>query len=235
VLPITWKGILVALSSRWLGMDNRFARTFINLTKRPTVVIKEYLAGNRVKYIGPISYLIVMTALYLLSFNLFGISTEEFMRNAADSFGGFQVDKDPEVAQKQLEFMETYMSVFSRNMRLMVASIIPFIAMGLALFYRGKRNYLENFLVVSYLNSHLLWVSILFVGLSAVFGFAFYYVTMAISIGYFIWAVGTLNPTGNRIWSYFKALLCWVVSYFFFVIFMSIFAVVTVIIIMVNG
>ena len=117
--------MIISISSRWLGMDNRFARTFINLSIRPTLVIEEYLAGNRVKYIGPISYLIVMTALYILSFNVFGITPAEFMQNAAETFGTPELNQNQDIALKQQEFMSTYLSVFSSNMRLMVASIIP--------------------------------------------------------------------------------------------------------------
>ena len=232
VLPITWKGVIISISSRWLGMDNRFARTFVNLSVRPTLVINEYLAGNRVKYIGPISYLIVMTALYILSFNVFGITPAEFMQNAAETFGGSELNQNQDVALKQQEFMNTYLSVFSSNMRLMVASIIPFIALGLTMFYRRTRNYLENFLLVSYLSSHLLWVSILMIGLSSVFGFGFYYMTMLITICYYVWVIGSLNRTNNVFWTYLKALISWIVSYIFFVLAMSILAVVTVIVLL---
>ena len=229
VLPITWKGVIISISSRWLGMDNRFARTFINLTVRPTIVINEYLAGNRVKYIGPISYLIVMTALYILSFNVFGISTAEFMQNAAETFGSAEVNGDLEATQKQQVFIGNYLSIFSSNMRLMVASIIPFIALGLSIFYRKRRNYLENFLLVSYLSSHLLWLSIIMVGLTSFFGFGFFSITFFISISYYVWVIGSLDTVGEPIRKYFKAFLCWIVSYIFFVAAMSVFAVIVVI------
>ncbi len=232
VLPITWKGLITELSSRWLGMDNRFARTFVNLSVRPARVVIEYLSGNRVKYIGPLSYLVVMSALYLLSFGLFGVSPEEFMDKAVNYFDTVQLNEDPEIAKRQLEFMDAYMRVFSNNMRVLVGAMIPFLAIGLSIFYREK-NYLQYFLMATYATTHMLWVSIILLGIFAFTGSPMFIVSLVTSIGYFAWIVGTIHAEGHVIWRYFRALVCWTISYSLFVIFMAVVALVTVIILLV--
>jgi hypothetical protein len=232
VLPITWKGLITELSSRWLGMDNRFARTFVNLSLRPARVINEYLAGNRVKYIGPLSYLVVMSALYLLSFGLFSVSPEEFMDKAVNYFDTMQLDENPEIAKRQLEFMDAYMRIFSNNMRVLVGAMIPFLAMGLAIFYREK-NYLEYFLLATYATTHMLWVSIILLGIFAWTGSPLFVVSLVTSIGYFAWIVSTIHAEGNILWRLFRALLCWSISYILFVLFMAVVALVTVIVILI--
>ncbi len=223
VLPITWKGLFSELSSRWLGLDNRLFRTFKGLWIRPHVVVEEYLAGNRVKYIGPLSYLVVMSALYIFSFSIFGVTTEEFLAKTTENFQPLEQSKT------QQEFMTGYMQKMSQNMRLMVASLIPFMALSLIIFYKG-RNYLQNFLVISYATSQLLWLSILTVAVLGFTGYSPLSIGFVINLGYFIWLIGKLNPRGGFFWTYFKALLSWVVGYAFFLISVMLITVVAMII-----
>lgn len=211
VLPITWKGLLSELSSRWLGLDNRLFRTFKGLWIRPHVVVEEYLEGNRVKYIGPLSYLVVMSALYIFSFSIFGVTTEEFLRVTAEGF------QPAEQTQTQQEFMATYSQRISQNMRLMVASMIPFMSLSLIIFYK-RRNFLENFLIISYATSQMLWLSILTLAIFATTGYLEMTFSFILNIGYFAWLIGKLNPQKGKFWTYFKPLIVWIVGYIFFML-----------------
>lgn len=97
------------------------------------MVISEYLDGNRIKYIGPLSYLVVMSALYVLSFQLFNVDPQEYMGQAANSI------QSSEQTQDQQAFMQSYMQTFTDNLRLVVASLIPFFSLSLIIFYSKKK------------------------------------------------------------------------------------------------
>lgn len=211
VLPITWKGLIKELSSRWLGLDNKIARTFTSLWIHPKKVIEGYLEGNRVKYIGPLSYLVVMSALYIFSFSIFGVTTEEFLADTSKSFQPEEID------QNQQKFMQDTMGAFAQNMRLMVGALIPFMALSLIIFYE-KRNYLQNFLVISYLTSQMLWLSILAIAIFAITGYNPQFVGLAINITYYVWVIGSINPQENKFITFFKAFWAWVIGYIFFMI-----------------
>ncbi|MEQ6168412.1 DUF3667 domain-containing protein [Ekhidna sp. MALMAid0563] len=216
VLPITWKGLITELSSRWLGADNRIIRTFIGLWHNPKKVITDYLEGNRVKYIGPLSYLVVMSFLYVLSFEVFGFNPTEMMDEASRVFQ----DPDQELSEKQRQFLNDYTQMFSKNMRLLVGAIIPFTALSMSIFYR-RRNYLQNFLIVSYALSQLLWISIITVALAATTGYLFFVEGLVINMIYNVIVVGLMNPQKSLAWTYTKALIVWCVGYAFFTITIS--------------
>ncbi len=214
--PITWKGLVLELTTNWFGTDNRFYRTVTSLTIRPHMVIKEYLAGNRVKYIGPLSYLILMGFLYILSFEILGLSPQDVFKVAGEGFGGFG---DPAAtSERQREFMELYLNVLSKNMRILVGIMIPFLALSLNIFYRGRRNYLENFLLSAYLTSHVVWLNILSNIIFFSIGDMFLFLSMFISIGYYIWTIGSLNPQKSKLWTYTKPIFVWVTGYLGYII-----------------
>ena len=216
VLPITWKGLITELSSRWLGADNRIVRTFIGLWTNPKRVILEYLDGNRVKYIGPLSYLVVMSFLYVLSFEVFGFNPAKMMDEASRMFQA----PDQELSEMQLQFLNDYTQMFSKNMRLLVGAIIPFTALAMSIFYR-RRNYLQNFLIVSYAVSQLLWISIITVALAATTGHMFFIEGLVINMLYNAIVVGLTNPQKSWVWTYGKALIVWAVGYSLFTIVIS--------------
>lgn len=212
VLPITWKGLITELSSRWLGADNRITRTFIGLWRNPKKVITDYLEGNRVKYIGPLSYLVVMSFLYVLSFQVFAFNPAEMMDEASRMFR-----PDQELSDRQLQFLRDYTQIFSKNMRLFVGAIIPFTALSMSIFYR-RRNYLQNFLIISYAVSQLLWISIITVAMAAFTGHMFFIEGLTINVLYTMIVVAQMNPQKTLFWTYAKALIVWSVGYLFFMI-----------------
>lgn len=209
-------------------MDNRFARTFTQLWVNPKEVIESYLKGNRVRYIGPLAYLIIMSALYILSFDLFGVSIEEYMGTAADSF-----QTGPR-SQNQQEFMQAYIKTFSDNMRVVVGSMIPFMSLSLLIFYR-RRNYLENFLLVSYAIAQAIWLSIFGLALLAITGGTILWVNFLVNMIYACWVFGQLHAQKSKTWTYTKAILSWIVGYIFFTVTISIIAVAVLFITMAKG
>lgn len=218
--PITWKGLFVELTSRWFGTDNRLYRTFSGLTVRPHIIVEEYLKGNRVRYIGPLSYVVLMGFLYVLSFEVLDITPREMF----DQTGKELKMPDPTTGntekqqQFQQKFMDLYVSALAKNMRLLVGLMIPFFALSLHIFYK-QRNYLENILASSYLVSHTIWLSILANILYSFTGELYTVYIFIITVGYYSWVFGKLNPSRFTFWSFIKPFFVWVAGYFFFLIF----------------
>lgn len=217
VLPITWRGLFVGLTSRWLGMDNKLMRTVWGLMVRPTQVINAYLDGNRVRYIGPLSYLIVMSAIFILTFEVAGVSPREFLEATSEKLQPQSVTGNAEVSENQKAFMENYMQSISENMRLMTGALIPFFALSMLIFYRG-RNFLQNFLVVTYATSELIWLSIISIIVFATLQIPIQVYLTIPSLLYMLWIFTGSNPQKNKIWTWLKAFFTWVVGYSLFMV-----------------
>ncbi|WP_224996475.1 DUF3667 domain-containing protein [Cesiribacter sp. SM1] len=61
VSKITRRSHSDEISSRWLGFDNQFGRTFLGLTLMPGEVAHAYLGGNRVSYLRPLRYYFIIS------------------------------------------------------------------------------------------------------------------------------------------------------------------------------
>lgn len=95
--------------------------------------------------------------------------------------------------------------------------MIPFIALSLTTLYK-RHNYLENFLMISYVTGQLLWLSILIIGVHSFTGYNAQFVGIIINSVFITWVIGSMNPQKNIIWRYLKGLLAWFVGYIFFMI-----------------
>jgi hypothetical protein len=66
---LTIKKVIYEFSERYLSFDNKFLTTFKTLFTHPEWVINGYLNGLRVRFVNPITYLII--AVTLSGFNIF--------------------------------------------------------------------------------------------------------------------------------------------------------------------
>lgn len=212
VSALTWRSVLLEVSGKWFGTDNRFYRTFTHLWLAPSQVITTYLNGNRVRYIGPLAYVVIMTALYLLSFQFFGVDTTEFM----EGMGDFGFDTS-EQTQNQKEFQQKSMAVMSKNLRLIVVSLIPFTALSMTIFYK-KRNYIESILTMSYISAQLIWLSMLSLAIKAFMGFGNLLIGFIFSTAYATWAVGSANRQKTNLSTWVRAFFTWVLGNLLFFI-----------------
>ena len=157
VSRISWKGLLQELSAKWLGFDNQFCHTLWHLSMKPGVIMKSYLAGNRVTYLGPLSYYIVVTALVFLGLALLGISVEEFMQSTSSGLGGTEVPQG-----RALEFQQEVLHVMSSALRFMIILFVPFFAWVAQRMYRKSGlNFLEFCVLLIYSSAHLFWLTLL--------------------------------------------------------------------------
>lgn len=69
---LTFRGILQDIKQRWLGLEEPWLRTPIELSRRPGKMIRGYLRGRRKPYVGPLSYAFFTALLLVLAVGSFG-------------------------------------------------------------------------------------------------------------------------------------------------------------------
>jgi hypothetical protein len=120
-------------------VDKGFPYTFASLFTRPAGMLKEYLAGRRVKYFRPFAYVVLMSAIctFLIA----------QLDKVTDSL---YLSYHPGAKITEAHgFFQHYFSVF-------IFLLIPVTALVTWLFFRKRQyNYWEHFLVNTYLGAQL--------------------------------------------------------------------------------
>jgi hypothetical protein len=119
-----------------LHVDKGFPYTFYNLLKRPAHALDEYLAGRRVRYDRPLSYVLIMSAISVLIVSRVRIYMQELQRTT-------------EKALNHPSFFSHYQAVF-------IFLMIP-LAGGITwlVFRKNKYNFWEHILINTYLAAQL--------------------------------------------------------------------------------
>lgn len=143
--------------SKVYGFDGLFTRTLWDLTRRPGVVARQYINGNRVKYYGPIGYFFLMITIFLLVVGMLDINLLDFIsqkRNVYSSVTGIE-GGDNKLTAFIIDFV-------SQNIRAMAFLNIPFQAFAArVLFKKSGLNFVENMVVPFYFMGHLYWLTLL--------------------------------------------------------------------------
>jgi hypothetical protein len=157
---LTFRNLFEHISETFFNYDNKLLRTFIDLIKKPEVVIGGYIDGVRKRYVNPISYFglaITVTGLYLLFLN-------KFFPEALD-YSNFAVEGQEEIQQKNMSFIQEYMSIF-------MMLYVPVYALIAYITFVGTRkfNYTELIVVFMYWQSQISLVSAVAIIIGAIFG-----------------------------------------------------------------
>ena len=119
-----------------LHVDKGFPYTFYQLVKRPAGALNEYLAGRRVSYDRPFSYVIIMSAISVLIVSRIRNYIENLQQHA-----GAQLHP--------ASFLSHYQAVFIFLMIPLAAAITWLV------FRKGKYNFWEHILINTYLGAQL--------------------------------------------------------------------------------
>ncbi|MCR9250590.1 MAG: DUF3667 domain-containing protein [bacterium] len=211
VRPLTWKELFLEFSSKWLGWDNKFGRTIRGLTTSPGLVARTYIQGNRVKYIGPLAYLFLVSTIMILTFEFLNVDVKEFLQSSQDYMGVVQPEQNTEDQQK---FMTNMMDWMSDNFRWVSLMFIPFLALWSKLFYRKRGfNYIEHSVIYMYLTGHTLWLTIIAIVMFKI-GFGWFSLLITfLSLIYIIFGVLGFYQIKQKILGVLKALFLWILSY----------------------
>jgi len=180
---LTVKKVIHEFSERYLSLDNKFITTFKTMFTHPEWVVNGYLDGLRMRYVNPISYLII--AVTLSSINVY------LMRNGY--FG--EIDYTTMSGNQKTPFdMKDYMnSVYDYN-SILIFSILPLFALvSKIVFYNYNQfNYAEHNLIYFYTYSQTSILTILVIPIILFFKVDYVYYSLLsflIMFGYHFFAL----------------------------------------------
>ena len=172
-----------------LHLEKGFLYTTKELLIRPGATVRSFLAGDRKKHYKPIAYVIISSVIFSL--------VNHWLKTSAPALA-------PEAA------VNPVMHWVTENYNISNLVEIVFIALLLLLIFRRTRiNYLENFVLCSYLTGvgmlfgTLLLIVEYLIG-QPIFGLLF---TVG-AFGYCVWGIGQFYSTQTK-WSYPKATLAY--------------------------
>ncbi|MBL6449520.1 DUF3667 domain-containing protein [Fulvivirga sp. 29W222] len=198
VNKLKWNTILSEVNQRVLGLDNKFAKTVRDLTIRPGHVVQLFIDGNRVKYIGPVGYLFILSTIYVLCVSILNVDMVEFTRNTSDIFTG---------QNAQGTKAEGLHRMLMDNLKIVSFALIPFFTLSTYILFRKKGyNLLETSVLIFYTHAHPLLLSFM-----ALFAFKFWGVSgnsYVFPISIFFYAFGCASfYSGNKVMNFVKGLL----------------------------
>ena len=119
-----------------LHVDKGFPYTFYQLIKRPAQALDEYLAGRRVRYYRPLSYVLIMSTICVLIVSRIRIYMQELQQHLGKPL-------------VHTSFLSHYQAVFIFLMIPLAGSITWLV------FRRNKYNFWEHILINTYLAAQL--------------------------------------------------------------------------------
>lgn len=203
VKRVSFRSILDDFASKWFGFDNRLGRTFLLMWTQPQQVVLPYLAGNRMQYVSPLSYLFIMTTLYMISFRLFGVEVAEIL-----SIGSGALVQQDTISPQQEELQKILYQFMAQNYKIISVSSIPFNALVIGWFFRKRKlNYMERVVLSAYIGAQTLWISIVFVGIYAAFEYVGLYYQMFFSVVYFAFTMHKIMTQRSVVVSILKSIM----------------------------
>lgn len=208
---LRFKELVHEAFGKMIGLDTRFLRTIVDLTLRPIKVLDAVLNGNRVRYLGPVTYYFLVWTIYLLTAKLLGISMAEI----ADFEGGngslnINLDDTDEGEVMRKKFMDFFFSY----MQFLTMFMFPFLALWGMLFFRKRGlNFIEHVVFCFYASAHPYWIGILNFFVYKFTGNMHVWVNMLPSLIYFVWLGQALYRPRNRWLGGFKVFTVMILGY----------------------
>ena len=203
VQRVTFKGIISEFVSKWIGFDNQFGRTVIGMIKNPGEVVNSYLRGNRTRYLGPLGFFVIMTALIVISADLIGLDFEDVINRTGESISS--VTGESTQTQQQIEMQQKINKFMAKNFRFVTLIIIPFWALVLYFFYKKHRfNYVERLVTVMYAVCQGLWLNLIIYIVLRFTDFDLTWYAMIVSILYYAYVFNSVFSERMYIVSFFK-------------------------------
>lgn len=159
---LTFRNLFEHITETFFNYDNKLLRTFIDLFKKPEVVIGGYIKGVRKQYVNPISYFglaLTLTGLYI-------IIITKFFPESMD-YSVFAVEGQEEMQARNMSFVQEYMSLF-------MMLYIPIYALIARITFVGHKtfNYTELLVVFLYWQSQTSVITAFLAIIGAIAGFS---------------------------------------------------------------
>lgn len=180
---LTVKKVIHEFSERYLSFDNKFLTTFKTMFTHPEWVVNGYLDGLRIRYVNPITYLII--AVTLSGINVYLTKNGYFGEIDYAGMSGNQ--KTP------FDMKEYMNSIYDYN-SILVFTGIPLLALisKIVFFNHRQFNFAEHNLIYFYTYSQTAIITVLFIPIILLFNIEYgYYAifTFIIMLSYHFFAL----------------------------------------------
>ncbi|MEL7006810.1 MAG: DUF3667 domain-containing protein [Bacteroidota bacterium] len=207
IKKVSLRGFASEFFSRWIGFDNQFGRTVKELVVKPGYVLNSYLQGNRVRYLGPLSYVLIMTALLIISFYIFSLSIEDFLRKNQSTYS------PQNLSHEQIALRDELMTFIAKYFRFFTTITIPFFALAMGWFFREKKfNYMERLAITTFLASETMWFTLFALLLFSITDVLLNWQFIPLSLIYYGYAFHQLFEGKHFLKSLAKAILTWLTA-----------------------
>ena len=190
---LTVKSVFQEFFERYFSFDNKFLLTSLTLLKNPELVVNGYINGLRIRYVNPITYLIV--AATLSGFQIFLIK---------NGYLNFDLEIIPQNQDKIPFDMKNYFEWIFDHQSLLMFISIPFLAIiSKIVFFKNKEfNFAEHNLIYFYTYSFCSIFTLVFVlPFILIFKepFSYYaYASYLILLGYHIFALKRIFKLSSK-------------------------------------
>jgi hypothetical protein len=154
---LTVRRVLQDLTTRFLDVESGFLHTVYRLTVAPGTVARDYVAGRRQRYVGPATYLIVITTVSILAFALVKADYIQFIEATwiaalpetmfASEQGVIQSDEFAATLTRWLSQGTLYLSLF-------MAGFFAVVMRGVLPRWRQRYNGAETWVFAIYATAH---------------------------------------------------------------------------------
>lgn len=184
---LTPKVLAAQVNEQFLSIDNKFLKTFIDLFKKPEVVIDGYINGTRKKYLDVLQYFAV--SLTLAGIQVFLMTT--FFRDSLGLDAEFTESIQKMPNQENNPFAGIEYDMFTKYQGLIYILTVPLSAVGtwLAYFITGERkyNYTEHLILNLYYSGQIIIITAVFSILFLLFGLNYLLVSTILTLPTFLY------------------------------------------------
>lgn len=204
---ISVKSLFSDFSKDVLGWDNKYFRTAKDIFIRPEKVILPYLSGTRKRYMSPLAFFSIGTALALVIFNFFAESYLEIIDQIGksqvsfieDLFNSNEVELSPEAAEKK-EKMQLENAAMQKNIQASILKYfnvfsffyLPIYALISSWTYRKEHNFGEHLVINAYIQGALFISTITIFLFSILIGKGFFVYNLLLSIPFYLFVFSRL-------------------------------------------
>jgi len=200
---LTVRGIARQIAHEAMNLDHGLLFTALELTRRPGAAVRDYLAGRRVPYTGPVKYFLLMVALATFASTQLGV-TDEMGRELVRPMG----ESAPVTAQQVSRFIAQWMTL------LMALGVPGLAAVTRLLFSRRGNTYADHLVLNLYVYAQQSLMLAVALGIAAIVRLPDSLATtgwMVLAAAYYAWACTSFFRVRAR-WGVPLALVALVVA-----------------------
>lgn len=199
------KQLMSDFVSRIYGFDGMFLRTIKDLTIFPGHVSRAFIEGNRVKYVGPVGYFFLLTAMTILIMDSLSISFFDF-QSSSNPFASKTGEAPSEMYKRLMQFIGDSLKLF-RFVH------IPLLALWTWMWFRHRITLLKAFVPGFYFMGQLELLNILNVLMFYFLRWNFYggYVYSFVSV--ILYATLCYQLFDRKVGTFIKGMAVWFLAY----------------------